>query len=78
MKIYIKPLSAIAILISGPITANAQVAVYNFSGKVTGANPAGTVLVGTPITGTYVFDFANAVASQSAGVIGSSYYTAQA
>ena len=78
MKIYIKPLSAIAILISGPITANAQVAVYNFSGKVTGANPVGTVLVGTPITGTYVFDFANAVASQSAGVIGSSYYTAQA
>lgn len=78
MNKNINALLLLAALVSGPMAANAQVATCNFSGTVTGANPSGAVSVGTPITGILVFNFSNAVASQSSGVVGSSYYAAQA
>jgi hypothetical protein len=75
---YMKLLSALAVLIAGPSIATAQVATYSFSGKVTGASPPGVVPIGAPVSGTLVFNFANAVPSQSAGILGTSFFTAQA
>lgn len=78
MKKHKTLLSAIVVLIAAPIVVNAQVATYSFSGKVTNPQPPGIVPIGAAVTGTLVFNFANAIPSQSDGVLGSSFFAAQA
>ena len=57
-----------ALLMLGPISANAQTITYNFTGTVVSATGGySAIAAGTPISGTYTFDFSYSNPSQSGG-----------
>ena len=59
-------------LLSAPLAAIASSVTYEFIGVVTSATGAdSSIAAGTTISGTYVFNFGNAVAAQSSGTVGS-------
>ena len=55
-----------------PLVARAQAVTYDFSGTVTVTSGIySSIALGSPITGTYTFDLANADPTQSTGTVGS-------
>jgi hypothetical protein len=60
-----------AALLGASMAANAQV-VYDFTGVVTNTEGLVQPPIGSQVSGTYTFDFANGNPAQSIGVVGSS------
>jgi hypothetical protein len=67
-KMRMKNIALIVVGVVAPVMAHASSVTYDFTGTVYSGNGN---LVGTTVTGTYTFDYSNAISDQSSGTIGS-------